>query len=527
MEAGNRHKNLGYLIVFFLIIYFAFILRVYNLSGNPPGFYVDEAAIGFNAYTIGVAGIDEHLVKYPIFFQSFGDYRLPLPIYATVPSVMLFGLSEFSVRFVAAIFGVLSIIFMMLAVGTLYDKLTAILVGLFLAISPWHLHMSRMAIEYVFWLGTFPIGFYFLAKSLRNPMYLLPMAFFFGISLYTYYASLFVTPLFLIMAFILFWRQGIVQKNVQIVIISICIYVLFCLPLFYGYQSGVLLTRWKTVNRQHTLAVRVQNFAKSYVQHFTMDFLFTKGDSGMPGQRILRHSVSGVGEMYLFDLPLLLLGLYIALAKRGSIPDWLMFWLILLFPIGSALLDDGPFAIRSVIGVLPLVYFSAVGLRSLLAFIARVSSLAYRLTFYVIVGFIVFLSFFDFGYKLFHDYPLYADGTWGWSYGVGEMINYFTSINSAYDDLYWLKDRRFNPIMFKFYDSYGRCTHCKIGSTLQLNHKRRQVFAGRVEQLVVSCGMTFYPQKAIFYHNGTIAYLIGAYGPANTGLPACRGNSQL
>ena len=66
-------KRAIYWCAFILIIYAAFVVRVYRLADNPPGFFSDEAAIGYNAYTIGLAGVDVYKQKYPIFFRSFGD----------------------------------------------------------------------------------------------------------------------------------------------------------------------------------------------------------------------------------------------------------------------------------------------------------------------------------------------------------------------------------------------------------------------------------------------------------------------
>ena len=44
------------------------ILRFYDLASNPPGFYTDEASIGFNAYTILTSAQDEHGAFFPLFF---------------------------------------------------------------------------------------------------------------------------------------------------------------------------------------------------------------------------------------------------------------------------------------------------------------------------------------------------------------------------------------------------------------------------------------------------------------------------
>jgi hypothetical protein len=43
--------------------------------GNPPGFMRDEAALAYNAYTIGHQGRDEDGARFPLYFRSFDDYK--------------------------------------------------------------------------------------------------------------------------------------------------------------------------------------------------------------------------------------------------------------------------------------------------------------------------------------------------------------------------------------------------------------------------------------------------------------------
>lgn len=86
-------------ISLFLIVLLASLLRFYHFTSNPPGLNTDETAIGYNAYSILKTGKDEYSQKFPLAFRSFDDYKPPLYIYLTVPSVAIFGLNEFAVRF--------------------------------------------------------------------------------------------------------------------------------------------------------------------------------------------------------------------------------------------------------------------------------------------------------------------------------------------------------------------------------------------------------------------------------------------
>ncbi|MBU0974247.1 hypothetical protein KKD03_00915, partial [Patescibacteria group bacterium] len=61
-----------------IILLFATFLRFYKLGVVPHGMFWDEAAVGYNGYSIVTTRRDEWLQKFPVTFQSFGDYKAPL-----------------------------------------------------------------------------------------------------------------------------------------------------------------------------------------------------------------------------------------------------------------------------------------------------------------------------------------------------------------------------------------------------------------------------------------------------------------
>ena len=97
-------------IFLILIIFLAVILRFINLSSIPIGFNDDEAAFGYNAYSILKTGRDEwgRLLPFPV-FESFGDWKLVGYLYLAVISQAILGVNEFATRLPSAIFGVLAV----------------------------------------------------------------------------------------------------------------------------------------------------------------------------------------------------------------------------------------------------------------------------------------------------------------------------------------------------------------------------------------------------------------------------------
>ncbi len=140
-------KKIYLLLVLFTFLT-GFLLRFSKLSEIPPGLYTDETAIGYNAYSILQTGKDEHGKSYPLYFQSFGDYKLPVYIYTVAISEKLFGINAFAIRFPSALFGSLTIIALYFLVLELSGKKAfALIASFFLAVNPWHTFFSRVGYE--------------------------------------------------------------------------------------------------------------------------------------------------------------------------------------------------------------------------------------------------------------------------------------------------------------------------------------------------------------------------------------------
>src|SRR3972149_9124231 len=111
----NKNK-----LVLILIIILAFVLRFYKLN-SYPALNADEAAIGYNAYSLIQTGRDEHGNPWPIHFQSFNDYKPGLYFYLVLPFVKFMGLNEWSVRLPNALLGIASV-YLLYLLMRLYTK---------------------------------------------------------------------------------------------------------------------------------------------------------------------------------------------------------------------------------------------------------------------------------------------------------------------------------------------------------------------------------------------------------------------
>lgn len=360
-----------YLLI--LIITIAAILRFYKLGDVPYSLYWDEASLGYNAYSILKTARDEHGKFLPITnFAAFGDYKPPGYIYAAVPSVALFGTSEFAVRFPSALFGVLTVILAYFLAKKLFEfEVVALLTSLLLAISPWHLQLSRGAFEGNMALFFSTLGIYFFIKFARdNPLFTYASAASFLLALYTFTGQrLFVPPILLVL-FIQF-RKEIFTNIKHLVIAGVAASFLFW-PLFvFATQTieGRLRfnevsifkdlepidrsNRYRERDDYQPISAIIHNrrflYAREYLIHyfdaFNPSFLFTKGDVNP------RFSTQEVGQLYLVEFAAILAGIYFLFKTKQKYTFLILAWL-LVSPLGPATARETPHALR-MIHILP------------------------------------------------------------------------------------------------------------------------------------------------------------------------------
>src|SRR5258707_180293 len=138
------------ILFLFCIVILAAVLRLWQLGGVPASIDWDEAALGYNGYSILLTGHDEYGSFLPIVLRSFGDYKPALYAYFTIPFIKLFDLNASAVRMTSAIAGILAVLITYFLVKELFSKglfsnlkdsasSLALLSALLLAISPWHI----------------------------------------------------------------------------------------------------------------------------------------------------------------------------------------------------------------------------------------------------------------------------------------------------------------------------------------------------------------------------------------------------
>ena len=479
-----------------LLIFFALFLRTYHISQVPPALSWDEVSIGYNAYSILKTGRDEHGKFLPIdTFVAYGDYKPPLAIYLTVPSIALFGLSEFGVRFPSAFFGTLTVLMTYFLVKELFRRTKnhepvtrnlPTIASLLLAISPWHINLSRAGFEANIALFFIVLGVYFILLAREKYKYWYVAWVPFVASIYTFNSARYFTPLFAIVLCI-FVRKDIRQYwkacSIGVIVALMCL-----LPIIPHLVSKEARLRFAEVNifTDNSVVVtsneriaydknsmigkilhnRRVGFALSYLRHFADNlqpsFLFIQGD-GNP-----KFSTRVVGQLYIIEAPLLAIGIFSMFALYPQVAWILLFWIILAI-VPAATARETPHALRILNSLPAWQIFIAYGILSIPVYIKQLRTKNPALPagrhepattnqqpYLIIYMFLLVAIYaFSFGYYLHNYYSHYATKYSGeWQYGYREAILAAQAIDGSYDTIY-LTSSIGRPYMYTlFYTRY-------------------------------------------------------------------------
>ena len=438
----NKKTNLlGYILLLFFFS-LGILLRIFKLSEIPQGFNWDEAANGYNAYSLLKTGADEFGQPWPIMMKSFGEYKTGIGSIILVPVIKVLGLSVFSVRLPTALFGgglILAGFF--LALQIFKQIIPASLVAGLIAISPWAIHTSRFSLEWYLGLPLMVFGIGLLISKIKWRFSLAAIILTF--SLYFYYSIKFFIPLFLVF-YAVIYRQSL-KKQIKTLTVSFFIGLLCLLPLINSLRQVEWLNREKKVAtfvnedkiselnegiyRQVVIGlplIRLFNnklvffgkeFTDKYLQHFSPEFLLL----GQDASSLLE--ITKVGKIYLISLPFIILGLIEIIKKRHKTDLVLLTWL-LLAPIPSSLTVDSPHGLRAIILLPVLEILTVKGFLAGFIFIKKNNFIKFVSIVSVIIIYSISLLYFLWQYYLF--YPEYTAEFWldGYKEAVEKTNNY-------------------------------------------------------------------------------------------------------
>lgn len=301
----NKHYKIFLGIIFIVFIF----TRLYNLSNIPKIIHIDEASVAYNAFNIANYHVDRYTNLFPIYFLNFDNGQSAMYTYLAAILFKIFGYSIFVLRLPAVFFAFLTLVFGFLIGKELKDNAFGVLVAFLITVCPYFIMTSRWALDCYLMLGFFTISIYCLLKAIKKGKgYLYVISgLMFGLTLYTYALSYLIVPIVLLLLLIyLIYLKKLSLKN----FILFCIpFFILALPLFIDVlvQQGIIgeiKTRFFSMPKmgaKRTSEISLSNVLinlKSIGNYLICDSVF--------------NNKSIFGTMYLFSIPLILIGMIIA-----------------------------------------------------------------------------------------------------------------------------------------------------------------------------------------------------------------------
>ncbi len=322
--ASLRHYRLIPIILGFILL---FVFYIDGLSTNPPGFYVDESAIAYNAYCIAQTGANEFGTRFPLFFPvytgAWTQYANPTQIYLLALPFAVIRPTVWLARVAAAswVFGAC------LLLGLLAKKITGkesigLLVAVMAIFTPWLFDVSRLVMETFFYpmaLALFLLAV-FAAQKKESWSWLNILAIAATLMLLTYsYTIGRLLGAMLAAGLILFATS---QTRLTGIIRTWVVYGLSLVPLlvYRSQHPGALTERFYRVSYltpEMPWRMAASMFIKRYLEDLSLISLLLDGD------RNPRHHLQGaLGSFFIAVFIFAIMGLMIVIVRHWREAWW-------------------------------------------------------------------------------------------------------------------------------------------------------------------------------------------------------------
>lgn len=430
----------------------ALVVRTYRLDNIPVGMTDDEVRIVESAYSLWHTGRDLKGVAVPFSFVLNDFSFTPVSIYMTAPFVGLLGLSPLTARLPFALAGFGVVVLTYLTAKRLFKNSTIGLIAAFvLTWNVWAIQLSRMAYEAIFALLFYLWGTYiFIGYSEKSPVRSIVWSmclFFLAFNSYNAMKILIIPILFVLV----WYRWKFFSRNRRflaviagLLIATISTFLYFSviqgasahggsITIFQDFAEAaqaVELER-RASSAPEFLKVLYHNkatyyfdqVARHYLYAFSQEFLFLNQEaSGI-------YSLWSRGNLYLIELPFLLIGIF-ALLRRHKKIFLLLAVMLLIAPLPSGV---GPtpltYATRSSFMLPWLMLFIAAGLYY---FIETISDKYMKYTVIIFIVLLYALAIGGYLRQYYFEWPRYGAKSYAWD--IKEVVRFIQSYRSSADN---------------------------------------------------------------------------------------------
>jgi len=381
ISAPDRLTWPPHVVLAALLLLTGAVLRLLYLGEIPSGLNQDEASSGYEAWALLHHGITRNGYAWPVHFVSWGSGQNALYSYLSLPIIAALDLTVFSTRLLQALAGAASLLlFWRVAARTQPAPRSprgapgpyfALLALLLLTLCPWHLMLSRWALESNLLPFVVLLSVYFFTRPDNDRLGIQAAGVFvLSLSVYAYGAAYFFAPLFLALVFVWLRLQGKLPLRHFLLLSALSL--LTVLPIllllavnFFDWEAiraGISVPKFTGEARYEQKSTL---FGGRFFSHLGDQLLFAVKllSASDPVPTEYYNKMSGFALLFPLAIVPLAFGfgatIYRAVKLRDfGVPLLMALWLIAAFATVSATIAN---IYRANVVWLPAVYFAALG----------------------------------------------------------------------------------------------------------------------------------------------------------------------
>lgn len=490
-------KSAGVLALL-LITSLGLALRTYKLTSSPSGLYIDETSIGYNAYSLITTGRDEHGKFMPLFFEAFGEYKLPVYVYLVAFVQLLIGPTDISVRIPSLIFGTLSIPLIYLFAKELLrgfkvgpvKEFAPIMSAFLLAVSPWHFQFSRPGFEASVGLFSLIGALYLFFRGINNKStFSISLSLIgFVATLYSYNSARIVTPIIVIILFLLYFKHFEIRYWIKMILVP----AILILPFLNFALEPEGLARARQVSVFFQANSSTGQIFSNYLKNISPLYLFKNGDPTIGHLTPYKMPL-----IYLVEAPFFFAGLAYLIFKQTKI-SFVIISLFLISQVPPAISTLSPHALRGVfaLGTTPVI--SAIGFSWFLNLFKKNNLYLIATSIFIFAILFSTVSFLN----TYHN--KYIPSTvWDWQVGTKSTAHKVLEIEDSYSDIYldWYPITaawylKINPVVYQTSKDKTKLGKFHINDDISTEHG---LYVGLKPPGGKLLNYVYYPDKSIAY----------------------------
>lgn len=308
-------------VIFVLILALGIFARTWEFVSLPPGLNQDEVSSAVDAYYVLHYGMDRNGVSYPIQFIMWGSGQSSLYEYILIPFIG-FGLTPLTTRLPMLMAGILAMPLMYLAAKRIAGERYALIAMFLLAISPWHIMMTRWSLNDNMLPVIFLAGFLCVLKSTLDNRWFMAGCVFFAVCFYAYGAAYVAVPIFLLISTPLLLSAKKVSFKTAMLGFGILAFLSIPILLFFSmnflglasiHLGPFTIPRFPVQPRYESLSVL---FGENRLQLMTHNLLVMLKVLIVQTDGLIWNSLPSYGYFYKVTFPLELIGLWMLITWR-------------------------------------------------------------------------------------------------------------------------------------------------------------------------------------------------------------------